>query len=351
MTALDGVTVLDLTRLLPGGMATMWLASFGADVIKVEQPGVGDYARTTALALFEATNRGKKSIEIDLKDAAGRAKFLELASRADVVVESFRPGVMDRLGCGYEVLSKTNPRLVYCSITGYGQTGPWRDMAGHDINYIAMAGLLDLTGTAGGPPAIPGTQVADIAGGAMQAVMGILLALLARERTGRGQFVDVSMMDGVAAMLPVEISRFQEKGVPPERGAGLLTGEFACYNVYRTADGHFLAVGALEPRFWANLCRVLGREDWIQDQYAPPPRQDELRRGLCALFATRNLTGWWAFLRDVECCVTPVRTLPEVLMDVHFAGRPVGLIPTLSGTPAKLCDPAPSRGQHNNEAL
>jgi crotonobetainyl-CoA:carnitine CoA-transferase CaiB-like acyl-CoA transferase len=351
MTALDGVFVLDLTRLLPGGLATMWLASFGAEVMKVEQPGVGDYARTNAPALFEATNRGKKSIEIDLKDQAGRAKFLGLASQADVVVESFRPGVMDRLGCGYEVLSKTNPRLIYCAITGYGQTGPWRDMAGHDLNYIAIAGLLDLTGTAGGPPAIPGTQVADIAGGSMQAVMGILLALLARERTGRGQFVDTSMMDGVAAMLPVAISRFQETGIPPERGAGLLTGEFACYNVYPTADGRFLAVGALESRFWSNLCRVLGREEWIADQYAPPPRQDELKTGLCTLFATRNLTEWWAVLGDVECCVTPVRTLPEVLMDVHFAQRPLGMIPRLSDTPAKACDPAPARGQHNSEMV
>jgi crotonobetainyl-CoA:carnitine CoA-transferase CaiB-like acyl-CoA transferase len=351
MTALDGVTVLDLTRLLPGGLATMWLASFGAKVIKVEQPGIGDYARTTAPALFEATNRGKKSVEIDLKDDAGRTRFLGMASRADVVVESFRPGVMDRLKCGYEVLSNINPRLIYCAITGYGQTGPWRDMAGHDINYIAMAGLLDLTGTAGGPPAIPGAQVADIAGGSMQAVIGILLALLARERTGRGQFVDVSMMDGVAAMLPVEISRFQQTGIPPERGAGLLTGEFACYDVYPTADGRFLAVGALESKFWANLCRVLGRGEWIADQYAPPPRQDELKRGLCALFATRNLTDWWAVLQDVECCVTPVRTLQEVLTDVHFTYRRVGMIPGLSGTPAKPCDPAPARGQHNEEAM
>jgi len=349
MTALDGVKVLDLTRLLPGGLATMWLASFGAEVIKIEQPGVGDYARTTAPSLFEATNCGKKSVELDLKDQAQRAKFLELSSRADVVAESFRPGVMDRLGCGYEVLSTTNPRLVYCAITGYGQTGRWRDLAGHDINYIAMAGLLDLTGTAGGPPAIPGAQVADIAGGAMQAVMGILLALLARERTGQGQFVDVSMMDGVAAMLPVEISRFRETGTPPQRGAGLLTGEFACYNVYPTADGRFVAVGALEPRFWANLCTALGREDWVAGQYAPQPRQDELRRGLCALFASRSLADWWARLRGVECCVTPVRTLPEVLADEGFAQRPFGLIPNLRGTPAKRGGPAPSRGQHNHD--
>jgi crotonobetainyl-CoA:carnitine CoA-transferase CaiB-like acyl-CoA transferase len=159
------------------------------------------------------------------------------------------------------------------------------------------------------------------------------------------------MMDGVAAMLPVGISRFQETGVPPERGAGLLTGEFACYNVYPSADGRFLAVGALEPRFWANLCRVLVREEWIADQYAPPPRQDELKRGLSALFATRNLANWWAVLRDVECCVTPVRTLPEVLRDVHFVQRPIGMIPSLSGAPAKPCGPAPSLGQHNDEVV
>jgi crotonobetainyl-CoA:carnitine CoA-transferase CaiB-like acyl-CoA transferase len=185
----------------------------------------------------------------------------------------------------------------------------------------------------------------------MQAVMGILLAILARERTGRGQFVDVSMMDGVAAMLPVEISRFQKTELLPQRGVGLLTGEFACYNVYRTADGRFLAVGALEARFWANLCRVLAREDWIADQYVPPPRQDELKRGLTALFATRKLTDWWVVLEDVECCVTPVRTLPEVLMDVHFTRRPIGMIPSLNGTPAKPYGPAPSLGQHNGEVV
>jgi crotonobetainyl-CoA:carnitine CoA-transferase CaiB-like acyl-CoA transferase len=346
MTALEGITVLDLTRLLPGGAATMWLASFGADVVKIEQPGTGDYARTVSPALFEATNCGKRSIEIDLKDPADRATFLEWAARADVVVESFRPGVMDRLGCGYRSLSESNPRLVYCAITGYGQTGPWRDMAGHDVNYIAMAGLLDLTGTAGGPPAIPGAQIADLAGGAMQAVMGILLALLARERSGRGQFVDVSMTDGVAAMLPVAISRFHETGVPPERGASLLTGEFACYNVYPTADGRFLAVGALEPKFWANLCSALNREDWITDQYAES-RQQELKDRLTAFFSTRTLAEWWAALREVECCVTPVRTVPEVLADQCRVGRPIGL----SDTPALPCGPAPSLGQHNQDVV
>jgi crotonobetainyl-CoA:carnitine CoA-transferase CaiB-like acyl-CoA transferase len=351
MTALDGIAVLDLTRLLPGAVATMWLADFGAEVIKVEQPGVGDYARTTAPGLFRATNRGKKSVEIDLKDPAGRSDFLSLATRADVLIESFRPGVMDRLGCGYDVLSAGNPRLVYCAITGYGQTGPWRDLAGHDINYIAMAGALELTGTPGGPPAVPAVQIADLAGGAMQAVIGILLALFARERTGLGQFVDVSMMDGVAAMLPVPLAHFEQNGVPPERGEDLLTGKFACYNVYRTADGRWLAVGALEPKFWSNLCSALHRGGLIQDQYTEGPRQEEIKRELANLFATKTLAEWWTALQKVECCVTPVRTLPEIVADHHFTERPIGLIPRLTDTPARPGNAAPSLGQHNDEVL
>lgn len=350
MTALDGITVLDLTRLLPGGVATMWLANFGADVIKVEQPGVGDYARSTK-PLFEATNRGKKSVEIDLKDPDGRAAFLHLADRADVVVESFRPGVMDRLGCGYEVLSARNPRLVYCAITGYGQTGPWRDMAGHDINYTAMAGLLELVGCSGGPPAIPATQIADLAGGSMQAVIGILLALLSRHRSGQGQFIDVSMMDGVAAMLPVALSQFQATGVLPERGAEFLTGKFACYNVYPTQDGRWLAVGALESKFWINLCTALGRTDFIADQYAPDSRQDEIKRALAGQFSEKTAAEWWTLLRAVECCVTPLRTLAEVAADPHFEERPIGLIPKLSDTPARQCTAGPSLGEHTREIL
>ncbi len=341
MTALGGTTVLDLTRLLPGGVATMWLANFGAEVIKVEQPGVGDYARNTP-ALFEATNRGKKSVEIDLKNPDGRAAFLRLADRADVVVESFRPGVMDRLGCGFEVLSARNPRLVYCAITGYGQTGPWRDLAGHDINYIAMAGLLELTGVVGGPPTIPGGQIADLAGGAMQAVIGILLALFSRQQTGLGQFIDVSMADGAAAMLPVALSQFQATGDLPARGAGLLTGKFACYRVYPTLDGRWLAVGALEPKFWANLCTALNCSEFIADQYAPDPRQEEIARGLAAIFAEKAAAEWWALLRGVECCVTPVRTLAE-------QERTAGPIPKLSGTPARQGAPAPSLGEHTRE--
>jgi crotonobetainyl-CoA:carnitine CoA-transferase CaiB-like acyl-CoA transferase len=343
VTALDGITVLDLTRLLPGGVATMWLANFGAEVIKIEQPGVGDYARDTK-PLFEATNRGKKSVAIDLKDADGKTAFLRLADRADVLVESFRPGVMDRLGCGYEVLSARNPLLVYCAITGYGQTGLWRELAGHDINYIAMAGLLELTGSGGGPPAIPAAQIADLAGGSAQAVIGILLALFSRQSSGRGQFVDVSMMDGVAAMLPVALSQFQATGVLPRRGDEVLTGKFACYNVYPTRDGRWLAVGALESKFWINLCTLLGRDDFIADQYAPDSRQDEIKRALAGLFAEKTAAEWWSLLRGVECCVTPVRTLEEL-------EQPVSLFPKLSHTPARPGGPPPSLGEHTLEIL
>ena len=352
MTALDGLVVLDATRLLPGAVATMWLANFGATVIKIEQPGVGDYARSLLTPegqtspLFEATNRGKQSMELDLKDPSGRESFVRLARSADVVVESFRPGVMDRLGLGYSALSAENPRLIYCAITGYGQAGPYRDMAGHDLNYIAMAGLLDLTGSEGGPPAIPGAQVADLAGGAMQAVIGILLALQARHRTGAGQMVDAGMMDGVAALLPVPLAEFGATGREPERGAELLTGRYACYRVYAASDGRYLAVGALEPKFWANLCHAVARPDLIAIQY-DEPKQPWLKSELTSRFASDTLAKWWDRLRAIECCVTPVRNVAEVISDPHFRERPPGLAPVLGATPARFGGPAPRLGEHN----
>jgi crotonobetainyl-CoA:carnitine CoA-transferase CaiB-like acyl-CoA transferase len=210
---LDGITVLDLTRLLPGAVATQWLADFGAEIIKIEQPEIGDYARRSFAGhgenpIFAHTNRGKKSVTIDLKDAAGKEAFLKLASQADVLIEGFRPDVMDRLGLGYEALRDRNPRLIYVALTGYGANGKYAALAGHDINYLALSGVLDLTGPADGPPSLSGIQVADLAGGSMQAVIGILLALEARHSTGRGQRVDVSMFAGSAALLPVPVSSF-----------------------------------------------------------------------------------------------------------------------------------------------
>ena len=269
MRPLDGITVLDLTRLLPGAAATMLLANFGADVIKIEEP-TGDYARHMPPlvdgegAVFRATNRGKKSLALDLKTEDGKQALRKLAAGADVLIEGFRPGVMTRLGLDYEALGPLNERLIYVSLTGYGQTGPLAGVAGHDINYIALGGLLDITGS------IPGAQIADLAGGSMQAAIGILLALLARQKTGRGQFVDVSMLDGVALEPAGASSRGlrRHRRPLPTAGSTALSGRFACYHTYRAADGRWLAVGALEPKFWAALCGKLGRPDLIADQFA-----------------------------------------------------------------------------------
>jgi crotonobetainyl-CoA:carnitine CoA-transferase CaiB-like acyl-CoA transferase len=285
-------------------------------VIKIEQPGAGDYARSLfsdgESPVFEATNRGKKSIVLDLKSDDGRAAFLALVETADVLIESFRPGVMARLGFSYEQLRARNPRLVFVAITGYGQSGPYRDLAGHDINYLAMAGVLDLIGIKGGPPCVPGVQVADIAGGSMQAVMGVLMALVARSRTSEGQFVDVSMTGGSAALLAVPLAQYRANGRPLSRGDGILGGGHACYNVYCCRDSRWVAVGALEPKFWANLCRALGCDDLIADQFASEQRQTEMKQRVQSIFLERDASEWFELLGNKDCCLTPVRSINEV---------------------------------------
>jgi crotonobetainyl-CoA:carnitine CoA-transferase CaiB-like acyl-CoA transferase len=346
-SALSGIRVLDLTRLLPGAVATRWLVDFGAEVIKIEQPGVGDYARASHTGVFESTNRGKKSLEIDLKDPAGKAAFLKLSATADVVVEGFRPDVMDRLGVGYAVICETNPRVIYAALTGYGPDGPYATLAGHDINYLALSGVLDLMGAKDGPPALAGIQIADLAGGSMQAVIGILLALEARHRTGRGQRVDISMFAGSAALLTVPLASMQTTGDPPERGNQLLSGRYACYHVYPAAEKSYVAVGALEPKFWSNLCRELGREDLIPDQFATEPRQGEIKTALAAEFSKASAEEWFARVGAKDCCVTPVRNLKDAVRD-----HPTQPIPPLSDTPGRRNgDRAPRLGEHNQEFL
>jgi crotonobetainyl-CoA:carnitine CoA-transferase CaiB-like acyl-CoA transferase len=288
--ALEGIRVLDLTRLLPGAVATQWLAEYGAEVIKVEQPPAGDYARESYAALFEETNRGKKSVMLDLK--AAKESFLNLMRGADVLIEGFRPGVMERLGLGYETLRALNPRLIYAALTGYG---PHTLLAGHDVNYLAMSGVLDLIRAEDGTPVIPGVQIADLAGGSMQAVIGILLALEERHRTGLGQRVDVSMTDGCGVLLPIARAG----------GSDLLLGKYACYHVYRAAEDSFVAVGALEPKFWANLCRELGCQELIDQQFAPD--QLEATRKLEEIFKTAAAETWFSRIGEKDCCVTPVR--------------------------------------------
>jgi crotonobetainyl-CoA:carnitine CoA-transferase CaiB-like acyl-CoA transferase len=350
VTALEGIRVIDLTRLLPGAVATQWLADFGAEVIKVEQPGLGDYARHKFTGdgenpIFALTNRGKKSVTIDLKDPAGRDALIKLSESADVLIEGFRPGVMERLGVGYDALRGRNPRLIYAALTGYGTSGKFVDLAGHDINYLALSGVLDLMGERHGPPSLAGIQIADLAGGSMQAVIGILLALQARERTGRGQRVDVSMFAGSAALMPVPWAALEE-GHASERGNEMLCGRFACYHVYAAASGSYVAVGALEPKFWENLCHALDCADLIADQYAPEPRQSELKRALAEKFLTATAEEWFQRIGSKDCCVTPVRNVKDARADY-----PADPIPMLSETPGRAQGRAPKLGEHNPELL
>ena len=342
MRPLDGITVLDLTRLLPGAAATMMLANFGAEVIKVEEPG-GDYARHMPPlvdgegAVFRATNRGKKSIALNLKTAEDKQTLLRLAAGADVLIEGFRPGVMKRLGLGYETLRTVNERLIYVSLTGYGQTGPYSAMAGHDINYIAMGGLLDITG------AIPGAQIADLAGGSMQAVIGILLALAARQKTGRGQFVDVSMLDGVAWLMTLPLAVFSATGEIPQAGASTLSGRYACYRTYLAGDGRRLAVGALEPKFWAQLCEKLGRPEFIAEQFSEGERQAAIVEDLRQTFKTKSSAEWLEMLDGADVCVTLVRNVEEVAADPNL--RDTEVIPKLSDTPGRAGGRPPRLGE------
>jgi crotonobetainyl-CoA:carnitine CoA-transferase CaiB-like acyl-CoA transferase len=363
---LAGVRVLDLTRLLPGGYATLLLAELGADVVKVEQPGRGDYIRAfppyTAdgqSALHATLNRGKRSVAIDLSTVDGVAAFRELAAAADVLVESFRPGVAARLGIGYDELRAANPGLVYVAISGYGAAGERAGLAGHDINYLSIAGVLGLTGAPQSGPWQPAVQVADIGGGALPAVIAVLAALRVRDRTGAGQFCDVSMTDGARAWLQLYAATHAVTGQLPRPGAEQLSGGLACYRVYGCADGRQVAVGALEPQFFAQLLDVLGLPElagWQLD----PGRQAELATRIAAAFATRPRDDWAAAFAGVDACVTPVLDLAEALAD--RASRDRGVIgeqrlpgdtlpalptaPVLSASPAPALATAPGLGEH-----
>ena len=321
---LEGLRVLDLSRLLPGPYATLVLADLGADVVKVEDPGSGDYLRWMPpmageqSGWFHALNRNKRSLALDLRRPEGVRALLRLVRRADVVVESFRPGVMDRLGVGWEVLSRENPGIVLCSISGYGQDGPYRDRAGHDIDYVAVAGVL----AANGPPDRPlplGVQVADVAGGSWPAVTGILAALLGRGRTGKGAWIDISMSEGALAMLALQLGAADAEGKTIRRGAEQLNGGSACYAVYRAKDGGFVALGALEPKFFSAFCTAVGRPELGDRQFdhggAGPRAEVE------AIFASRTRAEWGEFAARHDVCVMPVLEGDEVRQDPQFVHR------------------------------
>jgi crotonobetainyl-CoA:carnitine CoA-transferase CaiB-like acyl-CoA transferase len=321
------VRVLDLTRLLPGPVCTLYLADLGADVIKIEDTGAGDYARTLGAkpgqvsAFYRAVNRGKRSLAIDLKDAEGRGAFLALVRTADVVVESFRPGVMAALHLDYAMLSAANPRIVCASISGYGQDGPRAGKAGHDINYLGYAGVLDQTGAAGGPPALCNLQIADLLGGAASAAIAILASLVRAQRSGRGAYIDVAMADAALAHNIFALHALEQHGRTLPRGEDLLTGGVPCYGVYGTADGRWLAVGALEAKFWRALCAAIGREDLLPHGLATGTEGERVRRELQAVFGARTLAEWTRAFDAVDCCVTPVLTLDEALSDAQFVAR------------------------------
>ena len=326
---LTGIRVLDLTRLLPGAFCTMLLADMGADVIKVEEPGAGDYMRWTPpmvdgqSVLFNALNRNKRSLTLNLKAEAGRELLLTLSETAAVLVEGNRPGVMERLGVGWDVLHAHNPKLVMCSITGYGQDGPFATRAGHDINYTATAGVLALNGETDRAPVPPAVQVGDIGGGGLQPAVAILGALLAVERGGEGRWLDVSMTDGAVSWLALPLAQ-AGAGEDVRRGAQRLSGRYACYRVYTCRDGRHFSVGALEPKFWGALCVALGKPDLVGVQFAEGNEQVRVHREMEAVFAARDRDEWAAELASLDACCEPVLELNEVSAHPQVAAR--GLI-------------------------
>ena len=359
---LAGIRILDLTRLLPGPVATLHLADLGAEVIKIEDPQVGDYARTLGTgqgedsAYFRMINRNKQGLRLDLKKLEGVEVFMRLAGEADMIIESFRPGVMDKLGVGYAAIAAVNPKIAYCSISGYGQDGPYKDLAGHDINYLGYAGVLDQIGSAGGNPAIPNFQIADLLGGALTAAMGILAAVIEAQRTGQGRYIDVSMTDSVLAHTYFSMLRLNDAGQSAPRGTDLLSGGLPCYATYRCADGKHMAVGALEGKFWKTACEVLGRPEWLKRQW-----DASLRGELAELFATRPRDEWASLFAAVDCCITPILSPEEALANEQLSARQMVLnvdgltqfAPPLkmSGFEFSIRQQAPKAGEHNAAIL
>jgi crotonobetainyl-CoA:carnitine CoA-transferase CaiB-like acyl-CoA transferase len=352
--ALTGITVLDLSRLLPGPFGSMILADHGARVISIEDK------RFITDGLFITTvNRNKEHLSLDLKTPEGKEIFFRLVKTADVVMEGFRPGVVQRLGVDYDTVSKVNPGIIYCSITGYGQDGPYVNRVGHDVNYLSNAGILDLIGQADSSPAIPGVQIADIAGGGMNAVIGILLALVARNQTGKGQYIDISMTDGVLGFLSIPLFFHQLTCQIPSRSDAVLSHRYACYNTYETADGRFLSIGAVEHRFWKKLCEHLELPGYSNLQYDDSSRM-EIIDTLRAVFRQKTLGQWESEFGDLDICWGKVQNLEEVLKDPLFRQRDmvidlegkdgkttpvIGVPVKLSRTPGKVRTPAVGFGE------
>lgn len=358
--ALEGITVLDLSRLLPGPYCSMILADHGARVIMIE-----DRRFESESGFPKLTLRNKEHMCLNLKSEEGRALFLKMAAKADVILEGFRPGVVQKLGVDYESIKAVNPGIIYCSITGFGQTGPLKDRPGHDVNYIAEAGLLSLIGEADHPPAIPGFQVADLAGGGMNGVIGILLALHAREQTGLGQYIDISMTDGCAALLTLALDFRQMTGQPLVRSQSVLSHRYAFYNTYETLDHYYLSLGCLEPRFWIKLCECLNKQEWISLQFDEAKRF-ELIESMRVVFKGKTLAEWETIFEGRDICWGKVNSLDDMLESPLFKEREMvvdyitdngitsqtlGIPVKLGGTPGSLRTAPASFGKNTESIL
>jgi crotonobetainyl-CoA:carnitine CoA-transferase CaiB-like acyl-CoA transferase len=347
------------------------LGDFGAEVIKVEEPGRGDYARWAPpfidgqSAYFLSINRNKKSIVLDLKNPKGRDVFIRLARTADVVIESFRPGVVDRLGIGYQSILKVNPRIVYCSISAFGQSGPFRTREGHDLNCLALAGFLSITGIKGSPLVIPGVQLSDYAGG-MMGLVAILLALIERQKSGRGQYCDISMLDAITSWMGMPIVKYLADGLLPDPQDSMFNGALACYNVYKTKDDRYVVLGAMEEKFWISFCKVIGREDLIPLQWESQTVQEKMKEELSLLFREKTMAEWLEILDGQGICFSPVFNIEETLNFPHLRERGMfqsiegeggktvpqaGFPIKLSNTPAAYSIPPPRMGQDSRSVL
>jgi crotonobetainyl-CoA:carnitine CoA-transferase CaiB-like acyl-CoA transferase len=371
--ALEGIKVLDLSRLAPGPYCSMLLADFGADVTLVEavpgssaKLGGGNRRADSAerAAAYNALGRGKKSIALNLKEDEAREIFYRMADDADVVLEGFRPGVVARLGVDYETLSKRNPRIIYCSLSGFGQTGPYSNLVGHDINYISVGGALGVTGRPGTPPAIPINIVADFAGGGMHAALAICIAIIARERTGRGQNVDISMSDGVMSLMTSAYSGFFSSGNVIKRGEFLLNGSTPWYNTYECSDGRWFSIGSIEPHFYAALNHVLGTTEYLERQHDATV-YPEMQAKWTDIFKTRTADEWMEIMSQHDICAAPVMEMDRAVSDPHNIARgmvievdsPIGKVKQigvgakLSDTPGKVRGTSPLIGQDTDEIL
>lgn len=358
--ALSKIKVLDLSRLLPGPYCSMILADHGAEVIAIEDRRYEEEGH-----FLRNLYRNKKHMTLDIKTPGGKEIFFRLVKEADVFIEGFRPGATKRLGIDYDALRDVNPGIIYCSITGYGQSGCLKDVTGHDVNYLSYTGLLDQIGIPGSPPVIPGIPIADIAGGSMNAVIGILLALFARERTGKGQYIDISMTDGALSLMHLALFYRDKFGEIFQRGDGLLSHRYACYNTYETADGRYLSLGAVEYRFWKTICEHLDVPEYVSLQH-DESRAREITDRFRIIFKEKTLAEWEKELAEVDTCWAPIRNLDEALKEPIFRERQmvmtiegekgpikqtIGIPVKLSGTPGSLRTPSVHLGENTSDIL